>query len=213
MSVIPTTSVQTRVERSPKTSRRRYSNNVPPAKKHLFDRALTRWRERWDDTANGKVTYEFFPCVHTRRFQHDFDLNQVFSGYGTFGDHQTCLFRKNLMCFCETNATTSRHCLYVCYFWWSTRDTYFPDDYQTQTKHNLCLDNYSDKGVKATVSEILLRAKDLNLGRQRNGISTRAQRDRTPQLNTISPARGSVCSGASVRRFGIPSMHLHDMVM
>lgn len=45
------------------------------ALRHLFGRALSRWLNRWDTTANGEVTYELFLRVRIQRLHGDFYLN------------------------------------------------------------------------------------------------------------------------------------------
>ena len=81
------------------------------AKKIPLACALENWQTRWDHSSTG--TYEIFPKISHRRLPCDFYINQILTGYGTFGDHQAHL-RKKLNCPCGTPASTIQYCLYVC---------------------------------------------------------------------------------------------------
>lgn len=53
----------------------------------LFDQALSHWKKRWGNSENGRMTYEIFPRVHTRRPHEDFYVNEVLAGHGAFSDY------------------------------------------------------------------------------------------------------------------------------
>lgn len=111
-------------------------------KKQLHGRALLKWQERCSNSETGRLIYESFPRVGTRR---DVYVNQCLTGHGTFGDHHARSFQKNPTCFSGTGESTISYSLYVCALWRSTREKFFPREFQTRTSRDLYLDGYTRK--------------------------------------------------------------------
>lgn len=118
----------------------------------------------------GRLTYETFPRVTLRRLQGNFYVNQVqvLLGHGTFGDYQARFFFIDLVC--GISESTISHCLYVFALWNPIKDKFFPRDYQTRLRRDLCLDGYCPKGLKVIVNDLRNDLSlDRNLGRRRTG--------------------------------------------
>lgn len=86
----------------------------------------------------------------------DFFVNQVLTGHGAFGDHQSCFFRGNPVCFCGTGNKTISHCVYECSSWRSFRENHFPREFHNLTLADHFLDHYSRKEVAAIVSDLVV---------------------------------------------------------
>lgn len=70
----------------------------------------------------------------------------------------------------------------------STRETFFPRDYQIRTRRDLCLDYYCRKGWRVVLNNLLLRKLDSNLDRRRADRFARTLRGHRSRLNAIQPA-------------------------
>lgn len=134
------------------------------AKRQLLGRALSPWLHRWHSTGNNEVTYELFQLVCKSRLHTDFYLNQILSGYVTFGDHQARFFKRDPTCFCRTGISMRWHSLQTCTLCGFICENFFLRDLWTRTLLDLCLDGYSQKNMRAIVKDLFLRTFDRDLG-------------------------------------------------
>lgn len=119
---------------------------------------IREWQKRWDESENGRWTWDLIPKVRENVVFGDFYINQVLTGHGAFPVYQNRFFGKTLECyFCEEIGTIS-HLVYSCHYFDNLRKLYFPDNYRQVPLKHMTLGLGTKQGLRHIMSQCLSMA-------------------------------------------------------
>ncbi|GIY54772.1 uncharacterized protein CDAR_391081 [Caerostris darwini] len=123
-------------------------------KKKLKEINKTTWQQQWLASNKGRDVYQLCPTINLNRIHGNFYLNQIITGHGAIGTHQSRFFNANPVCLCGAEEDKI-HIVYNCKQWTKIRKKFFPMNYQQQTFLQLLSNKKARTGMECIMKEKL----------------------------------------------------------
>jgi len=123
-------------------------------KNKIRTESLKAWQDRWELSDVGRDTFRIFSTVSIRRLHSNFYINQIITGHGILGQHQSRLFGKSSMCICDELIQDVHHVLYDCEVFNNIRSKYAQATLRLPLE-KLCTDYYGRKYIQDVVKYLI----------------------------------------------------------